>query len=227
MALPSLPPVRDGLVAAYSFDEGAGTDVTDSSGNSNVGVVANATWSTQGRFGKALEFTDGAWVTVNDSPSLDLSTGMTLEAWVYPTAEVTGSTDVIMKQQSWSIDPKQGVSYYLAAGSRSGPPAGEVTVRNQQLVQGKSKVPASHWSHLATTFDGSHQRLYVNGALVASRQVQSGKITAGSGPLRIGGDALRGKYFQGMIDEVRIYNRALSVAEIQSDMKTPVSRAMP
>jgi len=71
------------LVAAYSFNEGAGTSVGDASGNGHTGTVTGAA----GQFGGALSF-DGTddWVTVADAAGLDLTTGMTLEAWVNPTA---------------------------------------------------------------------------------------------------------------------------------------------
>src|SRR5687768_2102092 len=64
-----------GLAAAYSFDEGAGTAVGDSSGNAHTGTITGATWTTTGRFGGALSF-DGTndWVTVADAASLDLGT---------------------------------------------------------------------------------------------------------------------------------------------------------
>src|SRR5262249_27114098 len=77
---------RTGLVAAYSFDEASGTMVTDASGYGNNGTINGATWTTAGKFGGALAF-NGAnnWITVNDAPALDLTRGMTLEAWVYPT----------------------------------------------------------------------------------------------------------------------------------------------
>ena len=72
-----------GPVAAYGFDEGSGTVFGDSSGNNNAGSIAGATWAA-GRSGTALSF-DGIndIATVPDSASLDLTTGMTLEAWVY------------------------------------------------------------------------------------------------------------------------------------------------
>src|SRR5258705_2451161 len=69
-------------------------------------------------------------------------------------------------------------------------------------------------------------RIYVNGSLVASRN-QTGAIATSSGALSLGGDALYGQYYQGTMDEVRIYDRALSAAEIQSDMTTPVSGTPP
>jgi hypothetical protein len=64
-------------------------------------------------------------------------------------------------------------------------------------------------------------QLYVNGVQVASR-AQTGAIATSTNPLQIGGDSFYGQYFAGRIDEVRIYNRALSVAEIQTDMNTPL-----
>ena len=75
-----------GLVAAYSFDEGVGGAVGDLSGNLNSGTIGTATWNTTGKFGNALSFNGtSALVTVADANSLDLTTGMTLEAWVNPT----------------------------------------------------------------------------------------------------------------------------------------------
>ena len=74
---------------------------------------------------------------------------------------------------------------------------------------------------MAGTYDGSTLRLFVNGGQVASTAM-SGAIAPSTGPLRIGGNSLWGEYFQGRIDEVRIYNRALTTAEIQADMNTPV-----
>src|ERR1041384_3152952 len=74
-----------GLVAAYSFDQGAGGTVIDSSGNGNTGPILNATWSTSGKNGSGLVFNgNNARVNVNDSASLHLTTAMTLEAWLNP-----------------------------------------------------------------------------------------------------------------------------------------------
>ena len=76
-----------GLVASYSFEEGTGTAASDASGNNNNGTLANATWTTSGKFGKALTFNGtSSVVNVPDAASLRLTTAMTLEAWVYPTA---------------------------------------------------------------------------------------------------------------------------------------------
>src|SRR6476469_9065127 len=86
-----------GLVAAYSFDAGSGTVAADASGTGNNGSIAGATWSTAGKFGAALSFNgSNAVVNIPDANSLDLTTGMTLEAWVRPTS-LSGYRTVVMK----------------------------------------------------------------------------------------------------------------------------------
>src|SRR6267378_3169186 len=70
-------------------------------------------------------------------------------------------------------------------------------------------------------YDGSQLRLYVNGALAASTAV-TGYYQVNTNPLWIGGNAVYGEHFQGKLDELRIYNRALTQAEIQQDMTTAI-----
>jgi Domain of unknown function (DUF1929)/Concanavalin A-like lectin/glucanases superfamily/Bacterial Ig domain/Glyoxal oxidase N-terminus len=79
---------------------------------------------------------------------------------------------------------------------------------------------------LAATFDGATVRLYVNGAQVASR-AQTTPLAATTGTLQIGGDSYPNEFFAGRIDEVRVYNRALTSAEIQADMNTAVGGGTP
>ena len=90
------------LVAAYGFNEGTGTTLLDQTGKGHTGTITGATWTAQGKFGSALTF-DGVndWVTVNDANDLDFTTGMTLEAWVYPTASGGGSwRNVVIKERA-------------------------------------------------------------------------------------------------------------------------------
>ena len=184
--------------------------VTDASGNGNNGTISGATWTTSGKYGNALMFNGtSALVTVNDSNSLDLTAGMTLEAWLYPTA-VGGWRDVITKGTN--------DIYHLTGSSDDSTPALGGTF-SPSVLRGTSSLPLNAWTHLAGTYDGTTMRLYVNGVHV-STQAQTGPIQTSTAALTMGGDALHGQYFAGFIDEVRIYNRALSVAEIQSDMNT-------
>jgi hypothetical protein len=71
------------------------------------------------------------------------------------------------------------------------------------------------------TYDGANLKLFVNGNQVVSR-AYTGSLYTSSEPLRMGGNLVWGEYFRGLIDEVRIYNRALTAAQIQADMQAPL-----
>lgn len=209
------PTSTKGLMAAYGFEEGTGTTVNDRV-RGNKGTTSGTTWTTSGKYGKALVF-DGrsSIVTVKDSITLDLTSAMTLEAWVYPTTTSLGWATIIAKEQTG------GIVYDLYGGSTGGIPFSGVYISGEKILNGTAPLPANTWTHLAATYDGKAQRLYVNGVLVASR-AQTGKILASTGALRIGGNGLWGEYFTGRIDEVRVYNRALTASEIATDMQTKV-----
>jgi glucose/arabinose dehydrogenase len=217
----ALPP---GLVAAYGFNEGSGATTADASGNSHTGTISGAAWSTQGRFGNALSF-DGVndWVTAADSPLLDLTTGMTLEAWVFPTAHGNGTwRNVIMKERPG------GEAYNLYSNVDLNVPQVWIDPNANTWLdaRGTSQLPLNAWTHLAATFNGSTLILYVNGVQVGSRAV-SGAILTSTGALRIGGNSVWGEFFQGRIDEIRVYNRALTPSEIQTDMATAIGGPTP
>jgi PKD repeat protein len=206
-----------GLVAAYGFEEASGTQVVDASGNANHGTISGATRVSAKQFGKALTFNGTSnWITVNDSASLDLSKTLTVEAWVYPTVTPTGWSTVLLKEQTG------GLAYSLYANSDANRPNQTLSVggSDKQLSAG-SRLPVNTWTHLAATYDGVTQQLYVNGTLAGSRP-QAGTVAVSDGKLRIGGNSVWGEYFTGHIDEVRIYNRALTPAEIQADSKLAV-----
>jgi hypothetical protein len=80
------------------------------------------------------------------------------------------------------------------------------------------------WSHLAVTYDGTMLKLFVNGDQVSSRATR-GAILSTPDPLWIGGNHPYGEYFHGLIDEVRIYDRALSRSELRAEMSTPIGNA--
>ena len=224
---PTVTPVfsettKVGLVAAYGFEEVSGLTVADASGNANHGTISNAVRISTGRYGKALEFNGtNAWVTVNESASLDLSTGMTLEAWVYPTVEMNNWATVIMKEQTG-----QQV-YTLYANTDSNQPALDPWINgSENLLSGGTILSPNQWWHLVGTYDGHNEILYINGEQVAIR-TQANDILTSSGALRIGGDSIWGEYFQGYIDEVRIYNRALSIEEVNYNLATAINVSNP
>ncbi|MGH8490332.1 MAG: LamG-like jellyroll fold domain-containing protein [Gammaproteobacteria bacterium] len=210
-----------GLLGAYSFDEGVGSIAGDASGNSHTGTVTGATWTTVGKYGGTLNF-DGTndLVTVADSAALDLTTGMTLSAWVHPTALSTWRT-VLLKERSG------GLVYALYASDQASHPNTYVNIGGSDLGStGPTALTLNGWSNLAATYDGSVLRVYINGVQVSSRPV-AGSLLSSTGALRIGGNSVWGEYFQGLIDEVRIYDRALAATEIQADMVRPIGLAPP
>lgn len=187
-------------VASYGFDEGVGTTT------GLAGTLSGTTWAA-GEFGKALSFSGVARVTVPDAAPLHL-TAFTLSAWINPSA-VNGWQDVIYKGPD---------SYYLDLSA--GKPAVGGTWANGPLFA-PAVLPLNAWSHLAATYDGATMRLYVNGLQVASR-AQTGTPAVSTNPVQIGGDSLYGQSFTGLIDEVRIYNVALTAAQIVMDMNTAI-----
>ena len=211
-----------GLVAAYGMDEAFGTTVADSSGHGNTGTARNTTRVTTGKYGRALSFNGfSSEVVVNDSASLRLSTGMTLSAWVNPST-VTDWRTVLMKELDEEFIP----SYGLWASADGGPMGWILTEDEAGMPASDTSLPTNTWTHLALTYNGSKAILYVNGVPVVQESV-SGSIWDEGGDLRIGANITWGEYFAGLIDEVRIYNRALSAAEIQADMNTPIGPAPP
>jgi hypothetical protein len=213
----NVPAPSSGVVAAYSFNAGQGTTLADVSGSGNHGTLSGATWTTSGRNGGGLNF-DGIndWVTVNDSASLDLTTGMTLEAWVRPTATGTVWRTLVFKERAG------GMVYAMYANQNTNRPVGQVDIGGERNAIGTAAVPLNTWTHIATTYDGANLRLYVNGVLVATTPV-TGSIPNSSGVLRMGGNSVWPEWLAGTLDDVRVYNRALTQAQIQTDMNTPVA----
>lgn len=218
----------DGLVVAYGFDEATGLVATDSSVVGRNGTVRGAL-RVVGKFGRALSF-DGVnnWVTLADTTAspIDLTNGMTLEAWVNPT-ELADWDTIILKERGAG-----GLSYGLYAHDGSPQPGGfNVVAGYQRIANGVTDVAVrgsvlalNTWTHLALTYDGATQKLFLNGVLVESH-AQTGKIAVANGALRIGGNAAwANEFFKGLIDEVRIYNRARTAEQITSDMTTPIVR---
>ena len=212
---------KSGLMAAYGFEEISGTTVADASGNGNHGAISNAVRITTGHSGNALRFNGAnAWVTVNDSTSLNLLTGLTLEAWVYPKLLTHGGKAIIIKEKYG------GEVYSLYASEDVNRPTSYFNDGNYQGVAGLNSLPLNQWTHLVATYDGRYQRLYLNGKEVANSK-QNGLIQQSTNVLRIGGNSLWSEYFQGYIDEVRIYNRALTRAEVNYNMATAISVSNP
>ncbi len=214
------PPSED-PVAAYPFDENEGETAHDSGGNHDA-KVEGAKWAT-GKFGSALEFSAAKSnaLTVPDSEDLRLEE-FTLSAWVYPT-ESRAWAPVIAKTNSSG----RGFALY-AGGEVAGDPEGIISYHEsvESYVFGAKSLPLNTWSDLAVTSDRGKLRLYDNGELIGERA--GADVQATEAVLQIGGNpAGWGGFFNGKIDEPRIYNRALSAAEVKEDMNAAVLDAAP
>ena len=132
---------------------------------------------------------------------------MTLEAWVNPTTVTNAWRDVIEKGND---------NYYLMGTTdhSSDAGAGGIIGGSYGKAFTTSPLPTNTWSFLALTYDGATERLYLNGTNVASL-AHTGTITSSTNPLTLGSDPFYGQYFNGLIDNIRIYNTALSAAAIR------------
>jgi ABC-type transport system substrate-binding protein len=212
-----------GLVGYWKFDEGSGTTASDNSGNSNNGILINSPVWVDGRYGKALKFNGvNNFVNVSDSPSLHLASAATVEAWLYipAGANFAGGGYVLSK------DAGNGV-YNLALLIRDN--YGHVcfgvgTAAAGVIMTSKTTVARNIWTYLGGTYDGSTMKLYVNGQLDSTYSWPGGINTNNGMSLTIGKKNNDALWFNGTIDEVRIYDRALSQEEVQTDMGGGVIR---
>ena len=207
--LPAVALSASGPVLAMGFDEASGATVADASGRGNEGDVVGPAWATAGRFGAGLSF-DGVddRVVVADSDSLDVSSAFTVEAWVRPAAAVEWAPIVVKEGPA-------GRAYALFASGAS--PTSAVVGEAGALSLEGAQLPANEWSHVAMTYTGSVLELYVDGETVAST-FGAGSVPITAGELSLGGTAsVPGGFFEGTLDELRIYPRALSPAEIAED----------
>src|SRR5258705_2876824 len=105
------------------------------------------------------------------------------------------------------------------SSNASRPAAGGIFGGSGTNAFGTAAAVVNTWIHLAATYDGATLRMYVNGAQVSS-VAQTGNLATSTNPLQIGGDTIFGQYYRGLIDDVRVYNVALTAAQVQGDMAT-------
>jgi predicted MPP superfamily phosphohydrolase len=202
-------------IAYWSFDN-AGDPSHDDSGNGHNGTV-NGAVSVIGKCGKALSFDgSGDYVYVPDSPSLNPSNAITIAAWIRPYSFVSSWTPVVTKSNWESGSPTTTKGYVLEFNqSNSGIRFYIDGPGNTGAMTDVVAVPLNEWTHVVGVYDGATVRLYVNN--IAYSPVNcSIDIPSSGGDLYIGRSfAAPNRYFNGLMDEVRIYDRALNTAEIE------------
>ena len=168
----------------------------------------------------ALNFNNGNYVRIEDSPSLDITAQITLEAWVYKTWN--GEDWNIIFSKPWDYDDNPWHVYRLGITDAEDVPkyatCSLALVGGVAGVGGTSVIPDNTWVHLACTYDGSEMKMYVNGNLEKTTPA-SGAINTNNQPVIIGRNFLNtwNDWF-GYIDDVRIWNAARTPQEIRDSM---------
>jgi hypothetical protein len=220
-ATPNVAPAPStGLVAAFSFDASSGTSVTDASGNGHTGTLVNGPVWTAGRYGNAVSF-DGVndYVNVANPGTMNFGTSdFSFTAWAKRGA--TGAKHTIFSKTASGSWGSRGKEFFISGTDNTLAFRGYGSVGE---VHSSGGIPDDgNWHHVAVTFVNSSNAvtLYIDG------------IPSGSGTLSLPADrsthvvrigtSARMNYLKGLIDDVRIYNRALGQVEIQNLMTTPV-----
>ncbi|MDO9311851.1 MAG: LamG domain-containing protein [Nitrosomonas sp.] len=220
----SLTPTQAELVGYWGFEEGGGTTIVDSSGTGNNGTLINGDSArVAGKVGDALYFggtvgPSSTRVVIPDNSTLDLSTALTFSAWVK--SDVPWDDEPIFAKEG----PGSGdFAYWFGVYDGGygmlldfdGNPDTWTTANSYRSVD---TVTAGVWTFLTTTWDGNTISYYKNGDFLTSLPFSGGPIHNSAEDLVIGINAdwiyVYPTAFNGTIDEVRVYNNALSGAEV-------------
>lgn len=207
--------LESGLVGYWGLDDGSGTSATDSSTNGNTGTLTNGpTWTT-GQIGGAVNF-DGTddHITAGAPTALNMTGAMTVSAWIYPETFGGGGG----KGRIIDKDGNATTGFIFAVDNvtvASGFAFMVNTTVAPRFLGAANTITLNTWQHVTATLDGNKiATLYKNGMKVASASV-SEFPTTGSNNFVIGGRTTdNARNFDGSIDEVRVYNRALSADEV-------------
>jgi hypothetical protein len=212
-------PAVAGLVGYWQFDEGTGTSTADASGGDDGTLAGDVTW-TSGRIGpSAVEFqgtaTDAADVDIPDEPQLRFtaSDSFTLGVWVQ-VAALDGKWTAIVSR---STSATSGYGLYLD-------PANQwvfASSSTANVIQGPVAQTGWHYLTLVQNGPARTRQLYVDGALAGTGAAGD---ASGAGDLWVGGSqSMSGEYFNGAVDDLRVYNIDLTAADIQALAKVPAT----
>jgi len=196
-------------VGIWMFDEGDGDEVKDLTDNHNDGVIEGDLEWVEGKFGKALEFSNGS-VMIPNSESLDISEEITIETWITFSHAGVGMDMVIAREepayslQKFSNDTIEG---WVSVGGWQG-------VRD---FGGRANMEPEEWYHVAFTYDGDEMITYINGEVDRENAI-SGAIDVADVPFTIGSFQGTAYFWIGKIDEVRVSNVARTQNEIKAVM---------
>jgi len=202
-----------GLVGWWKFDETQGNTAADSSGNNHNGtVVGQATW-TQGRIGGAIDLNGhDNFVRIADKPAFDFAGNATVACWVRMRSVPAKWMAIVTKgDTAWRLSTLESeMKFHFGVKNWEG-----------AFVNSATTVSANEWHHVAGVYDGNAVKLYLDGTLDATAPWNEG-IGRNNFDVLIGENAeQKGRGFDGLIDDVRVYNYALSDNEIKALVAAP------
>ena len=212
----------DALMLYFTFDNDDGGKVKDVSGNNLEGTLEGAVWSKDGKFGGAVHLENSEqFVEVDAVPELDITDELTIQTWYFP-EESQGDSNLMGRRSSANVG-----GYCLQWSAQfTGSPQIETWIniggwqgsRKKQTI----KPALEKWHHVSSTYDGDMIRQYIDGELDVEFKPPAGKINSIEVVFRIGKGQTGLAGMVGLVDEVAIYNRALTVEEINQDMENGV-----
>ena len=206
----------DSIVLFLSFDGGEATD--HSSYGHKVGVVGAEIGA--GKYGNGIVLGEGKFLEVPDDDSLDLTTALSISMWAKVAAGGEGTQSGLEKQPAW-----QAGEYNLAAVYGGGVllQAADWPAACADTNVTPEGIEDDNWHHIAGTWDGKVIKVYIDGLLKAEKDCV-GEIKVGDGNLYIGSRGGKQRWLNGSLDEIKVFNRALSPDEVKADMaKTATS----
>jgi len=212
------------LVAHWKFDDGSGSIAIDSSGNAHNGTLVGDTSWVDGIDGSALAFDgDGDYVDIGKDPNFDIKNQITVSAWIKVNAFDRDWQAIVTKgDRAWRLQRNWGESMLEFACSGLVVPG-----TDWGKIFGTVGVNDGHWHHVAGVYDEKKLYLYIDGSLDASAEV-SGTIRVNDEPVYIGENSqMTNRYWNGLIDDVRIYNYALSTEEISAIAQSALLFSLP
>jgi hypothetical protein len=201
------------LVSLWKLDETSGSIVKDSVGDNNGTLIGNPRWQPEaGKIGGALMFGGkGTYINIGQNSDFDITDQITVSAWIKVNKFDQEWQAIIAKGDSaWRLqrDQNKDSLEFACTGLKipSGSPYGNLL--------GKRSVNDGQWHHVAGVYDGSKMYLIIDGE-VDSSQSASGRINTNSQPVYIGNTAeMNARFWNGLIDDVRVYNYALTKEEV-------------
>ena len=210
---------KNNLVLDLSFNEvKIGSHIAkDYSLFSNDGFLRN-TQVIEGKLKKGLDLNWESWIKIEDSPSLDITNEITLMGWFYPRAFTREWNRMIVKTQANDIDPWMMYGLHQIAGT-NGEIAFSLSINNKAIWMRSEVLQKSHrWTHIACTYNGKYMKIFFDGEQV-NRKAQTGKIDTNDVAVAIGRNNIGNReQFIGKIDEIAIWNIALTDIEIKKEM---------